>query len=409
MARAYANYHSRQEHVARRRQTWDEWRALASPERRDQQLAFQAEQLDRIGPFRGITTDGHVEPHLFSVVRTGISTGRMREAASDFLASLGGTDQVASYAIDAPEWRLWVNSMELRMRHGCFLEDLSALQRDAGLELVRASLSLDGFEHVGNLMHLNRTLGEITGDTTILNEWRYYLTIFGQPGPEAPWGWQLDGHHLNMNCFVLGDQVVLTPCFMGAEPRIADRAPFPDARAFDREQACGLELVHALSATQQAEAILFPSLRSDALPPERKHPSEGRMRAGALRDNEVLPYEGVRADRLTKGQRSLLIELIGTYVGILPNGHADLRLSEIVAHLDQTHFAWIGATDDASPFFYKVQSPVLLIEFDHHKGVFLDNEEPERFHAHSVVRTPNGNDYGRDLLRQHLEQQPHPA
>ena len=293
------------------------------------------------------------------------------------------------------------------MRHGWFLEELDQAGRDAALQLLRASLSAGGFEQVRNLMYLNRTLGEITGDTTILNEWRYYLTVFGQPQPDEPWGWQIDGHHLNMNCFVLRDQLVLTPCFMGAEPRIADRPPFAEARAFDREQACGLELVHSLSSEQQAQAILYPSMRSDALPTERKHPSEGRMRAGALRDNELMPYEGIRADGLTTGQRELLVDLIGAYVGIMPERHADIRLREIVAHLDETHFAWIGAADDHSPFFYKVQSPVLLIEFDHHKGVFLDNEEPERFHAHSVVRTPNGNDYGRDLLRQHLAQHSH--
>jgi hypothetical protein len=407
MARAYANYRSRDDHVARRRQTWEEWRALSTDERRQQQRAFQSEQLARVGLFRGITTDGQVQPGLFSIVQTGVSTQEICEKASEFLAAVRQTEPGASYAVDAPEWRLWVNSMELRMRHGWFLEDLDRAQREAALQLLRASLSLGGFEQVRNLMYLNRTLGEITGDTTILNEWRYYLTVFGQPQPDEPWGWQIDGHHLNMNCFVLGDQLVLTPCFMGAEPRIADRPPFAGARAFDREQACGLELVHSLSSEQQTQAILYPSMRSDALPTERKHPSEGRMRAGALRDNELMPYEGVRADRLTTGQRELLVDLIGTYAGIMPEGHADIRLREIVAHLDETHFAWIGAADDHSPFFYKVQSPVLLIEFDHHKGVFLDNEEPERFHAHSVVRTPNGNDYGRDLLRQHLVEHPH--
>jgi hypothetical protein len=407
MARAYADYHSRDDHVARRRQTWEEWRALTPAERRHQQLAFQTEQLEHIGAFRGITTDGQLQPNLFSILQTGVPTRGIREAANDLLAAVRQSDRAASYAIDAPEWRLWVNSMELRMRHGWFLEDLEQSQRDAALHLVEASLSVSGFEQIRDLMRLNRTLGEITGDTTILNEWRYYLTLFGQPHADAPWGWQIDGHHLNMNCFVLADQLVLTPCFMGAEPRIADRPPFEGARAFDREQACGLELVRSLSAAQQAEAILFPSMRSDALPPERKHPSEGRMRAGALRDNELMPYEGLRADSLTQAQRGLLVELIGAYVGILPSGHADIRLREIVAHLDETHFAWIGAVDDHSPFFYKVQSPVLLIEFDHHKGVFLDNEEPERFHAHSVVRTPNGNDYGRDLLRQHLLEHPH--
>lgn len=33
---------------------------------------------------------------------------------------------------------------------------------------------------------------------------------------------------------------------------------------------------------------------------------------------------------------------------------------------------------------------------------------PTREHVHTVVRTPNGNDYGKDLLRQHYERHPHP-
>jgi hypothetical protein len=35
--------------------------------------------------------------------------------------------------------------------------------------------------------------------------------------------------------------------------------------------------------------------------------------------------------------------------------------------------------------------------------VVFANEEPTRHHVHSIVRTPNGNDYGIDLLRQHYE------
>ena len=166
----------------------------------------------------------------------------------------------------SPEWRLWVNSTELRLRHGIHLEDLDHAQREAALGLLRASLSIDGFERVQNLMRLNRVLGEITGDTTILNEWRYYLSFFGTPALDEPWGWQLDGHHLIVNCLVLPGQVVLTPCFMGAEPRISDREPYPEACAFDREQEAGLELVRALSPDQRASAILFPSILSAALP-----------------------------------------------------------------------------------------------------------------------------------------------
>jgi hypothetical protein len=50
---------------------------------------------------------------------------------------------------------------------------------------------------------------------------------------------------------------------------------------------------------------------------------------------------------------------------------------------------------------------VTFIEFDHHAGVFLTNPEPAKFHVHTIVRTPNGNDYGFDLLRQHYKMSPH--
>lgn len=76
-------------------------------------------------------------------------------------------------------------------------------------------------------------------------------------------------------------------------------------------------------------------------------------------------------------------------------------MREIDRHLDETHFAWIGATHDDAVFYYRVHSPVILIEFDHHAGIFLDNPEPEPFHVHTIVRTPNGGDYGQDLLRLH--------
>jgi hypothetical protein len=34
------------------------------------------------------------------------------------------------------------------------------------------------------------------------------------------------------------------------------------------------------------------------------------------------------------------------------------------------------------------------------RGIAFDNDAPSRHHVHTVVRTPNGNEYGRDLLRQ---------
>jgi hypothetical protein len=92
----------------------------------------------------------------------------------------------------------------------------------------------------------------------------------------------------------------------------------------------------------------------------------------------------------------------------MKEGHAKVRMEEVRSQLDRTYFAWIGAADPQGVFYYRIHSPVVLIEFDHQSRVapFRTNEG-SRDHIHTVVRTPNGNDYGKDLLRQHHQQQPH--
>jgi len=70
--------------------------------------------------------------------------------------------------------------------------------------------------------------------------------------------------------------------------------------------------------------------------------------------------------------------------------------------MPSTHIARIGGSGDDDAFYYRVHSPVVLIEYDCHQGVFLDNDQPEPFHVHTIVRTPDGGDHGRDLLRRHF-------
>ncbi len=129
-----------------------------------------------------------------------------------------------------------------------------------------------------------------------------------------------------------------------------------------------------------------------------------RHLAGAFQDNRIIPYEGARVAEFSAKQRALLLDLIKAYLMPMPTKPLQARMEEIERHLQETHFCWIGAYDEDSPFYYRIQSPVVLIEFDHHSGVYLSNEQPEKFHVHTIVRTPNGNDYGKDVLRLHYEQ-----
>jgi hypothetical protein len=61
-------------------------------------------------------------------------------------------------------------------------------------------------------------------------------------------------------------------------------------------------------------------------------------------------------------------------------------------------------------FYYRIHSPFVLIVFDHQTPVgnpTLPANVLTRQHIHTAVRTPNGNDYGKDLLRQQLLSHPH--
>ncbi|MBV9602173.1 MAG: DUF3500 domain-containing protein, partial [Chloroflexi bacterium] len=232
-------------------------------------------------------------------------------------------------------------------------------------------------------------------------EWLYWLSIFGRPSTDEPWGWQIDGHHLIINCFVIGDQLVLSPTFLGSEPVFIDSGKYAGTRVFETEERRGLEFVRSLPRAEQEQAILFPSTLGRELPPDRAHPLEGRIQGTAFRDNLRLAYEGRPARDLKGRAREQVLELIETYVGRMRPGHDRVKMDEVERHLGETHFVWFGGTDDNSAFYYRIHSPVLFIEFDHLSGIAFDNDDPSRNHIHTIVRTPNGNDYGKDLLRQH--------
>jgi hypothetical protein len=132
----------------------------------------------------------------------------------------------------------------------------------------------------------------------------------------------------------------------------------------------------------------------------------------AFKDNVVLDYAGLRGSGMESAARRRLRDLVQLYVSNMDEGHTRAKMNEVDRHLDNTFFSWIGGTEADSAFYYRVQSPVILIEFDHQRPANLakfaaDPTKPTQQHIHCVVRTPNGNDYGKDLLRQHYLAHPH--
>lgn len=355
-------------------------------------------------PFRGLTTDGTVEPGLFALKPEGAPTTAVVDAVAVMMAALTPDQKSAMhFPVDSDQWRNWQNTELYVETHGLRLDEHPMALRETVMEVVRASLSARGFEMSRDVMRLNGFLGELIGAPLVLGEWSYIFCLFGEPSTDKPWGWQLFGHHLCLNCLMVGDQVVLTPAFMGAEPSYGDQGKYDGIRLFEDEERGGLSLMRGLDTGQQDAAIVYRSIMGGDMPDSRRHFADNLHLGGAYQDNRIVPYEGLRADTMTKTQQRDLLDLVDAYLVTLPDGPRAARLADVERHLADTHFCWIGGMSEDDAFYYRIQSPVTFIEFDHHTGVFLNNDEPAKFHVHTIVRTPNGNDYGIDLLRLHYE------
>ena len=286
-----------------------------------QRLSLEAETPGLADPFRGITTNGEVEPGLFSIKSTGVSTAQVRAAAEAFLASLTAPQRARTLKpVDDPEWRKWMNQ-SFYVRDGVSFLEMSPAQREAAFGLLRAGLSARGLKQTRDIMRLNETLAELNdGNFDELGEWRYYLTVMGTPSATEPWGWQFDGHHAIINYFVLGDQVVMSPHFAGSEPVTATSGKYKGTSVMQDEQNRGLAFVNALTPEQRGKAILRSGDKSEDL-----------NLTEAWKDNVVLDYAGVPASALSASQQEQLLALIGLYVGAMDDGHARVKMAEVRA------------------------------------------------------------------------------
>ena len=377
------------------------WVAFAQSDRvaRFPAMSRAAEEKGLAEPFKGITANSEVVKGLFPLRSTGVSTEPVRVAAEKFLAALTEEQRRKTvFPVDDVEWRKWMNQ-SFYVRQGVGFNEMSEAQREAAFGLMRASLSAKGLQLSRDIMKLNHTLGELNHDNFVeYGEWLYWITVMGTPSASEPWGWQMDGHHLIVNYFVLGDQVVMTPSFFGSEPARATAGKYRGTRIMQEEQDAALAFMKSLTPQQRTAATLRTSKDGNDNLTE------------AFRDNVVLDYAGVPARTLNDRQKRELLTLIGLYVHNMRDEHARVRIDEVNARMDETYFAWIGGTEPDSVYYYRIHSPVVLIEFDHQKPANLRHlypDAPYRDHIHSVMRTPNGNDYGKDLLRQHYAAHPH--
>ncbi|MGI5460161.1 DUF3500 domain-containing protein [Streptomyces sp. CA-249302] len=353
--------------------------------------------------FYGLTTDGRQLDDLFTIHSQGVDTAPVVTAANAFLAGLTDTQKKATqFTVRSTEWRQWSNLDPGEFaRQGVSLADLTDAQNALGTALMTAALSADGLETTEKIRRINDAAGKLVGKNDNFNDELFYWTVMGTPSATEPWGFQFDGHHLVVNYFVLGGQVVMSPCFWGSEPTSLD-IDGETVSVCQEEVGASLAFIQSLTETQRTTAIISATKADED------------MKAGAFADNAVQAYAGIRATALTAAQKRKLLAVAEAFVNRAKADVAKARMAEIHAHLDDTYAAWMGGTGDDDPFYMRVHSPVVWIEVDCQAAGPLGGaygktraDGPSQMHVHSVIRTPNGNDYGRELLRQHYLTSPH--
>ena len=156
-----------------------------------------------------------------TTVKSEAETGkRMGEDALEFLRGLtAGQREKVSFAVSSDERMNW--HYIPRPRKGLALKEMDELQRRLAWVLISSGLSREGWRKAMRIMGLEKILGEIEGPSARFERdpGLFYLSIFGDPAGESPWGWRLEGHHVSLNFLVAGGEGVgCTPNFMGANP-----------------------------------------------------------------------------------------------------------------------------------------------------------------------------------------------
>ncbi|GLA58337.1 hypothetical protein AtubIFM56815_008658 [Aspergillus tubingensis] len=352
-------------------------------------------------PFKGVTTDGNVRPGLFTLQDEDVPVGDIVESVQNVLSLADDKQrQALSYHIDSPEWRTWSNPEFLLAHKGLRLDEIDNKLRNAIMNVLKTTLSPEGYDKAVKAMRINHFLGELVESPKVMNEFSYNFVLFGRPSTTRPWGWSFYGHHLCLNIFLYKNQIVASPWFTGAEPNEIDDGPYSGTRIMQIEEELGLRLMQSLTPDLQQKARVFEQMHDPAMPPGRWNRDDQRHLCGAYRDNRVVPNEGITVEGFTEEQKKFMYGIFEQYLLYLPARARQMKLDQIRQYESETYFCWIGGYGDSDPFYYRLQSPVVLVEFDHHSGVFLNNEEPKKFHIHTLLRTPNAGDYGQALRAQ---------
>ena len=299
------------------------------------------------------------------------------DKANEFLASLNDAQRAkAVYPLRSDERRDWTNLPSRPDAGGLPIGECSEAQVTALCELMATLLSRQGFDKMRDIMLADDQLLRGGRPRVGFGTEQFAVVLFGEPSITGPWAFQLDGHHVGVNVSMEGDQMSLSPSFIGTQPesfQIAGKEYRPLAGEID----VAFALVNSLDEQQRAQAIVS----------DRRQ----RIRSGPGRDGQIPTAQGVACSTFSDAQRARMLELIGRWIGNLPPKHAERRMAELRDGFAELRFAWHGPTDPVSDVSYAIQGPSLIIEY-----ACQDLGGNPLNHLHTMYRNPR-REYGGQL------------
>jgi Protein of unknown function (DUF3500) len=307
-------------------------------------------------------------------------------AANELLDSLdAGQRSQVLYAFEADERFDW-HFIPKNERKGLPLKDMTAEQSVLAHELLRLALSTSGYTKTREIMELEDVLLDIElaagrdNARQVRDSLKYYVTLFGQPQAEGNWALSFEGHHLSLNFTIVdGEVVASSPAFMGANPHKVTEGEHAGLRVLGAEEDKARALLAALDDRQRDRAIVTVHAPTDIF-------------SGAEARVPSMKAEGLPASAMNAEQVALLHALIDEYANNVAGDAAQERRGQVEAAGDDIYFAWMGSATPGEPYYYCIQAPTFLIEFD--------NIQNDANHSHTVWRDFDG-DFGRDLIGEH--------
>jgi hypothetical protein len=314
------------------------------------------------------------------------ATSRIVSTANKFLSTLDPKQrQGVVFAFDDQNQRTRWSNLPVRMvpRAGLSMGDLTPAQRSAALALVSSALSRRGFEKVQEIMEADEVLKNSEGNNPMFGKDLYFISILGTPSEKNSWMLQFGGHHLALNVTIAGEHGILTPSLIAAQPALYTKDG-KTVRPLGQENDKAFALLNSLNDGQRKQAILNYRVADLVL--------------GPAQDGKTIQPEGLKASAMNDQQRTMLIDLISEWAGIVHETAGAARMAEIQASIGETWFAWSGPTTFTpgrnGTAYYRIQGPTLVIEYAPQKL----GGDPS-MHIHTIYRDPT-NDYGRKVAAQ---------